>query len=300
LSGPSAASARPVSAGRARADAEATATATASGFPVDAHVHLHPQHPLSEVLGGAVRHLRLAASPASGGEGAAGGLLLAEVGGVDVFEDLRSGRRNLEREGGWSVEPTAEAISLVLRGAGGERLVLVRGRQIVTAESLEVLALFAAVTPPDGLPLREAVDLVRESGALAVIPWGFGKWWGARGRLVRELIRAREPGALFLGDNGCRPRIGARPPLFEHARRRGVRILPGSDPLPLPGHERRAGSYGFIVERTIDLQSPAQPLQASIREPRAALRRYGRRRSLTGFVRDQIAMQSLKRSVARP
>lgn len=280
-----------------RAETEAAAAVAASALPVDAHVHLHPQHPLPAVFGSAVEQFRLARSRPWAGDSAIGALLLAEVRGVDVFDDLLSRRRELRIDEGWSLEPTDEPVSLVVQGAGGERLVLVRGRQIVTAEKLEVLALFSTATPPDGLPLLETVDRVRRSGALVVVPWGFGKWWRARGRLVRDLIRSQEPGSIYLGDNGCRPRIGASPPLFDLARRCGFRILPGSDPLPLPGHQLRAGSYGFLVEVTLDLAAPARDLQRSIRDPEAGLRVYGRRRSLPGFVSDQLAMQRLKRGV---
>lgn len=51
------------------------------------------------------------------------------------------------------------------------------GRQIVTAEKLEVLALGTDLDIDDGRPIREVLSLVTENGGLPVIPWGAGKWW---------------------------------------------------------------------------------------------------------------------------
>jgi hypothetical protein len=269
-------------------------------LPIDAHVHFHPQHSLLAILESAVSHFRLASRQVCAESAEVGALLLAEIRGADVFGDLLHGRHAQKLNGdGWSLQATAEAISLNLVKTTGERVLLVRGRQIVTAENLEVLALFAPVTPPDGLPLQEVIELLWRAGALPVVPWGFGKWWLARGRIVDNLISETDPKKLFLGDTGCRAQMGPEPQLFATARRCGIRILQGSDPLPLPGHQRRAGSYGFLVDAALARSEPASALKQAINEPATDLRAYGRRRSLAGFLRDQVAMQRLKLGVGR-
>ncbi|MES1245469.1 MAG: hypothetical protein ABUT39_27945 [Acidobacteriota bacterium] len=239
---------------------------------VDAHVHFHDCYDLQAFLEGALRNIRKGADEL-GLTQWTGFLLLAESAGARWFQRWRDDPR---------FEATREAESRVAL----ERLVLIAGRQIVTRERLEVLALGRDLEVPDGLPLRDTLERVRESGALPVLPWGFGKWWGRRGRVVAEALR--QDGELFLGDNGGR--LGPDPALFRRARKLGVRLLPGSDPLPFSRHAGLAGSYGFVLPHAVDLDRPAETLLQRIREsgqPRA----FGRRAGLPRFLRDQVGMQ---------
>ena len=90
---------------------------------------------------------------------------------------------------------------MLAHGPAGETLVLVAGRQIQTLEGLEALALGTDSEFPDGLELTAALAEVRASGALAVLPWGFGKWWFRRGQLARKAIDSAAANEFFLGDN---------------------------------------------------------------------------------------------------
>jgi hypothetical protein len=83
-----------------------------------------------------------------------------------------------------------------------------------------------------GCRCRTAVRAVQDSGALTVLPWGFGKWWGERGRRVERLVNELGANAVFLGDNGSRPQALGRPRLIETGERQGFRVLPGTDPFP--------------------------------------------------------------------
>lgn len=242
---------------------------------VDSHVHFHPCYGLSAFLDGALRNFRKAGT-------GTGYLLLTESAGAHWFRRWRDGLKTED----WRFEPTMEEESLRARNGIGEGLVLVAGRQIVTRERLEVLALGKDLELRDGLPLHEILERVRESGALPVLPWGFGKWWGRRGAVVSEALR--QDGELFLGDNGGR--LGPDPALFRQARKLGVRVLPGSDPLPFARHAGLAGSYGFTLPHAVDFERPAETLLRRIREssqPRA----FGRRAGLPRFLRDQVGMQ---------
>lgn len=228
---------------------------------VDAHVHVHPCFSAEALLDGAFRNFRRAASDLGHSE-AVGCLMLAEMAGVHWFRQFRE-----ERE------------AIVVRGT--ERLVVVAGRQIVTRERLEVLALGRDVDIPDGLSLSEALHRVRESGALPVLPWGFGKWWGRRGALVEDAISSE--GELYLGDNSGRP--------WFAGMRRGRLVLPGSDPLPFPDQAGRAGSFGFVLEGPLDLRNPAEDLLRRIRALREQPRTYGRGETLPGFLWNQASLQ---------
>jgi hypothetical protein len=288
---------RSAAAGSPRVEEAASGAGT---LLVDAHVHLHREHRLATLLDAAVanfdearRTLEPAPSPASWGYA----LLLTEILGPCVFDALANGSDEAATSGagGWRFERTGEALSLIARAADRRPLILVRGRQIVTRESIEVLALLCSENVPDGLPLDETLARVRAGGALPVLPWGFGKWWRERGRAVERRLREDDPGALFLGDNGGRPRIGPEPAMFRLARRLGYRVLPGSDPLPLPGHERRPGSYGLRLAARIDPDAPASSIRRALLEAPPRPASFGRRRPLLAFARDQLAMQRRKR-----
>lgn len=177
------------------------------------------------------------------------------------------------------------------RSPGGERLLVVAGRQVRTREGLEMLGLATTEEFPDGLSFEDALARVRWSGAVPVLPWGFGKWWFYRGGLIEALLRRPEPKWIFLGDNGGRPAVGGTPRLLREARRRGIPVLPGSDPLPLAGHEARAGSYGFLVREGVDEQQPAAALRQWLRGLAVQPPTFGGCQRLTQFCRDQIHLR---------
>lgn len=248
---------------------------------VDAHVHIHPCFPVGAFLDGALRSFRRAASDL--GFSAMGCLLLAERAGVHWFSEGKA-------EGAWSLARTDDGSSLIACRKTGESLILVAGRQIVARERIEVLALGRDVDIPDGLALDETLLRVRVSGALPVLPWGFGKWWGHRGELVAEVL-ARRDGELYLGDNSGRLHLAGTPRLLREARERGLLVLPGTDPLPFPDHAGRAGSFGFVLEGPLDMRRPAEDLLRRIRALKEQPRTYGRGESLSRFLRNQATLQ---------
>ncbi len=268
---------------------------------VDAHVHVHPGFASDAFLDAALHNFRKAAAELGRQNDFLGCLLLAEMGGARWFGRVRNGMAGMA--GAWSFARTGEAESLVARrmsGGGGERLLVISGRQIATREGLEVLALAGDVGVLDGLSFGETLQRVRASGALPVLPWGFGKWWGRRGQLISGALARRGSALLFLGDNAGRPALGGEPPLFREARDHGVAVLPGSDPLPLPWHAGRAGSYGSVLEGGLDAERPAWDLRQRLREWRESPRVFGRRVTLPGFLRDQAALRGRRRAVAQP
>jgi hypothetical protein len=255
---------------------------------VDGHVHFHRCFTWHAFLDGASANFAAARRDLQMPAESAGCLMLTETAGVDSFRAL-SNDPGLVRANGWTVE-TRDDLSVVLN-RGTDIIVIVAGRQIVTAERLEVLALGCADIIRDGQPIREVLGQVSGRGAVAVIPWGFGKWWGRRGRIVRGLLNAPEVPSFYLGDNGGRARVWRRPRLFVAADRRGTGVLPGSDPLPLPAHVTRAGSYGFVLD---DWDDPPQPSQAITRRIRALTKSpavFGNLSSLGAMLRSQVGLR---------
>jgi hypothetical protein len=233
---------------------------------IDAHVHLHDPRRMVATLD----HARTALCAVTGTDGI-GVLLLAERQGTDLFGDLQA---ILPGSG----EPEA------LWRDEARSLLVVAGRQIVSAESLEILGLATRRKPEDGRPAVEIVSALLDDGAVVVLPWGVGKWLGARGRLVDHLLARFGREQVFLGDNGGRPWF------WPMSRRRGARILAGSDPLPLPGAERAIGRYGFILRTPFDRDRPAASLRGALRSP-LAVEPFGRQRRLPGFLAEQAQLR---------
>jgi len=221
--------------------------------------------------------------------------LLTEAPGVSMFP------RWQERAGSVSAGtffmPTGEPCSLALHRDGERRLLLIAGRQIVTAERLEVLT--AGATPPgvDGRPLASVVDDLVGAGSLAIIPWGAGKWLGRRGRLVRETVGRIAAPLFFLADNPARPCVWPRPRAFRDMERRGHAILRGSDPLPLAGEEKRAGALASMLEGDFD---PLRPLASLIKILASGghVRKMGRRNGPASFLWRQVRLRLPGRSAA--
>jgi hypothetical protein len=262
---------------------------------VDGHVHFHACFDETTFFDAAYDNFAAAAQQLAPGSSFVGCLMFTESRSDHFYRHFRD-RDGEEVPAGWFPVAMEDKSSMMARTADGRQLILVAGRQVVTAEGLEVLALGIDAEYPDGRSLGDTLTAVRESGALPVIPWGFGKWWFARGALLRGLIESEIRGEFFLGDNGGRLRYFRPPVHFRVARTREIPILPGSDPLPFQRENRRAGSYGFALPAEVGENQPTDIIKRLIRDHDRALVHYGQREGLTGFCRNQIAMQITKRN----
>lgn len=265
----------------------------------DAHVHIHEISSIDRILESARGNfVRLGPQDASRPtRPEAFLLLLAETGYSEVFALLKekAGSGRYTTPEGWHVAPTREAESLrVTRDDWAGRLFILAGRQMVTAERIEVLALATPVKIEDGLSLDQTVESVRRDEGLAVLPWGVGKWLGKRGKLVEGFIQRAAPEGLFVGDNGGRPFFWPAPRLFRTAAARGIRLLPGSDPLPLSAEATRVGSYGGWIAGEITDSHPAEDLRRLLTEPSRPIVPFGRRMGGRRFLRVQAALRRLK------
>jgi len=263
---------------------------------VDSHVHLYGCFNPGELLTAAHTNLCGQARRLDR-EGRFEGLLLLTETQVDEgFERLRERvGQNADPEHprwrGWQFSATSDA-RLLLAERGADRLWLVAGRQIVTAEKLEVLALITDTRFADGLSLPQTLEAIAAADAIPVLPWGAGKWWGVRGRLLSRLLADHRTGPLFLGDNGGRPDLWRHPRHFREARRHGIRILPGSDPLPLPWEARRVGTTGFsFTAPPARSVRPADELSRRLRDPAAPLAPFGGGLASTRFFLNQMALR---------
>jgi len=270
---------------------------------VDAHVHLHSCYDPDDLLQNAYDNLNAVAS--NGADPAARKayfLLLAECAPDNCFGTLRaladgrtpSNGASALRLRHWTVASTQETVSVVAQ-RGEQELFIVAGRQVACREGLEVLVLGTTHRFADGRPIR---DVLRESDALGVprvIPWGPGKWFFRRGRLLNELVAEFRKPTLFLGDEGGRPVFWGYPQHFAHAARLGVRDLPGTDPLPFPHDVAKVGRMGLKVAIDLDPDRPAESLLRALTQVGAPLERFATLEPPLRFVRNQIGMQLRKR-----
>lgn len=267
---------------------------------VDAHVHIYPCYNTARVFDCAAANFAAAARALDGAKphGYAGVLCLVESAAEQFMGGVRAERARVwrGRHGYWELEQGSEPETLVVR-CGHLRLALVAGRQLVTRERLEVLALGTTAPLADGRPIEATLAAVSEAGAAAVLPWGVGKWLGARGTVVDRILADPQWRHVFLGDNGNRLALSPDPQRFATARLAGRSVLPGSDPLPLPGEEERVGAYGFAVDVELDALRPAAALLSVLRS-NAAFAAFGRRAGVVDFVGNQLKLRLRNRAQA--
>ena len=265
--------------------------ATSTAILVDAHVHFYDCFDRQVFLDCAVANLSRSAASLELQQPWSGVLLMAESSRCHLFDSLAQSAGTDTGEA-WRFSSTSETDSLVAERAGAPKLFIVAGRQIATADGLEVLALATHEAFPDGEKLSETVSRVRDSSALVCLPWGFGKWTFQRKALVADLARHEDPRTLFLGDNGCRPAGWPEPRLFSLAREAEMPILAGSDPLPFPSHEKRVGSYGVWLSSEFDEQQPTAALKRALESDRRKPLVFGKRSSWLSFLVDQLRLRT--------
>ena len=249
----------------------------------DGHVHVYPVYDTKALFRNLIQNLdRLAGLPAGcAGSETVGSRIyklafLAESREHNFFSRLQNQDKAIMANGLEVVSaPDPVCVTVGLRGVG--QVCLVAGRQIVTRERLEILGLAMRVTIPDGLPAAEVIQRVVEAGGIPILAWSPGKWLFARGQLVRDLIASDQGRGLRLGDTTLRPTLWPEPRPMRRARESGMTVIPGSDPLPLAGEERYAGTYGFVYQGAFDAEQPAASIGRMLAGPATAITPVGAR-----------------------
>jgi hypothetical protein len=253
-------------------------------LPVDGHVHFHTLDRVAPTLDAAAVNFR---AMSRGSDRPLGAVLLAQTANERVFEALLASAP----VPGWSFVPAQDEPETLIAQNGMATVVVVCGRQVRTNDGLEVLALGTRQEFADGLTLSEAVDAVQRSGALTVLPWGFGKWFGGRGKRIAAVLDARGADALFVGDNGGRATLMGVPVLIRTSAQKGFRVLSGTDPLPVAGDYRRVGGFGFLAGIEVPEAAPWRALRAWLIARRASPEPYGRTCGPVRFAVNQIALR---------
>ncbi|MCF7838256.1 MAG: hypothetical protein K9N49_06465 [Candidatus Marinimicrobia bacterium] len=241
---------------------------------IDIHSHCYPTYDLGQWVRATHANLaRWAPAPA-----AVLAVVLADGAGQEYFRAWRSGRCALPP--GWGMSADDEPESLRLAGPGAQRLLVVAGRQIVTVERLEVLAIGVCDLIANGQSFEGTLEAIRVAAGFPVVPWAPGKWLGKRGRMLRAALRGAAPGGLALGDSALRPRGLPKPPGLLFGQRQGLAVLAGSGPLPGAGEENQSGCYAALGDIELDVEAPAASLRAHLANPALSWRSVGHRNGI--------------------
>ena len=271
----------------------ATDSPGCSWILADGHVHFYKRFSERSCFDWALHNFNQAATRLELEDAVEHVLFLTESADDDWFRSTRLAMlKGLEIQfGSYRCRPTDEENSLCLETESCERIFVIAGRQIVSSERLEILALGLNRAYADGQPLHKTLENLLAVDCLAVLPWGAGKWTGKRRRIVVNLFRDAAFADVFIGDSGNRPYFWPCPDLSGPPGGVAPRNLPGSDPLPLRNQERRIGSFGFVLKGPLNTRQPFTDLKRRIKEATGAIRTFGTEEGLLSFFLNQTAMQ---------
>lgn len=237
---------------------------------MDTHLHLYPFYDSYQAL--CTLRRNLSNLSADGMYGA----FLAERHDCHIFSDIYEGRFSLPA----SIQVTRLDEALLVEEENFPALYLFPGRQIITKERIEILALTTDTKIADGQEAANVIDQINDQNGIPVLSWAPGKWFFSRGKLVEQLIDRYEPQSLLLGDTTLRFRGWPEPRLMKKARNRGFKILAGSDPLPFAGEEHVMGEYVANWNGECNLEHLAMSVRAALRDPACSIGCMGKRSSL--------------------
>lgn len=255
---------------------------------IDGHVHLHDCHEIDVALDAAAENFDRARLDLGLPDGSPAFLWLVEAGerGAERVLAHRSGR--------WTVDGS-DGVSLgLVDHQAGRFMTAILGRQVRTAEDLEVLAIGLADPVPTNRPLRDTVEECLQEEALVMLPWGFGKWTGSRGRAVVSAFETYSSRGLRLADTAAHARFLTESQALARSIAVELPILAGSDPFPFRDQVTAIGRYGFLLD-DVPPEARWEDLQPAVAALRAQPRRFGRPFGAVEFARLQWKMQLRKR-----
>ncbi|MEO1037424.1 MAG: hypothetical protein AAFX44_17840 [Pseudomonadota bacterium] len=255
---------------------------------VDAHVHLHP----SQLSAARIAALASAGLPVDDQERAATAAqvwCLADMAGVETLETLAAPSFQQELRSMSDVRTEQRSGQLEISTASW-RVALIDGEQVVSAEGLELLTVGGKLRPTRSEPIATLIERSLAEGFVPILPWGVGKWFMARGRVIADLLaKSQLAGRLALADSGTRPAGWPRPSLLERASDRGFAVLHGSDSLRVAGDQARTGRFGFRLPVSNDGDFVGD-LKESVRSA-SPLTYFGSPISPWHFLRSQILLR---------
>jgi hypothetical protein len=206
---------------------------------LDTHLHLYPCYDLSRAFN------QFLDNTAQYGKQVFRVACLAERHDCQYFNSIANRETELD---GFTLKNVQTNEIQLNRNRDNLNLSLLPGRQIISRENLEVLALGCPDPINDGQPVLDVIYQIIQLGHVPVLPWSPGKWFGHRGEMIKRLITQLNAEDFLIGDTPLRPYGWATPKLMKLAQKKGFSVVAGSDPLPFSGEESWLGAYYSIVE----------------------------------------------------
>ena len=236
---------------------------------IDTHIHIYPIYSLVDALNYCVNNMNRIDPQATRV------MCLAERHDCDVYQQLLTDPGVL-LDKDYQVEPMADDRQIRV-SFNGESLYILPGRQLITAENIEVLALACTSRITEGQTAASTIEACRKVGGVPVLAWSPGKWFFKRGRVVADLLQSTPPNQLLIGDTSLRPLGWGQPRLIRYARRSGMTVVAGSDPLPFAGEERLFGAYVTQIEVPLGVEQLHELPQRIAAGKAGSVRNIGRR-----------------------
>lgn len=216
---------------------------------------------------------------------------MTERSGSHVFRELKESAAP-PLPAGFETRHTPEDLALEV-ARGEDSMILFAGRQVATAERIEILALTTDADIDDGLSASATVRSVLNAGGVPVLSWAPGKWCFKRSKVVSQLLDEFDPAELLIGDTTLRPLGYPEPPAMKREAARGREILAGSDPLPITGEEAMMGKYVTVFDGDIASEQPVTSARRLLVDPSMKTLRRGRRGGIA-----QTALRLYRNAVA--
>lgn len=257
-------------------------------YHIDTHVHVYHCYEAEKFLSQAARNSD-ASDPAANLI-----LCLTESSGFNFFQKLENNASSNTLVAGWSISKIPGHPAVVLNKAG-QQIIIIAGRQIITQQGLEVIALFNNFEYNDGEDTQSIIDKINQDNGIAVLPWGVGKWLGKRGTIITDLLKTNKPDKLVIADISARPSLWPVPEQFSVAKKSGYNCLYGTDPLPLNHDQLRIASAGMVLDLSSDpVQAVADMKNILIEQLPEKI--FGKRVSALRFLKDQLMLRINKNS----
>ncbi len=264
---------------------------------IDGQAHLYPRFDLNVFLSSALANFTRAAKDLAL-DTPLGVLMITDMPRAEGFARLTGVLKGAETSTvstHWQLKRIAEEPgSLLFEHRDGATMIGIAGRQVNTAERIEVLSIGSAAPVADAMSLTQTISTVRAKGGIPLLPWGVGKWLGARHRLILKTLDEFPPEHLMFGDNGLRPRLWPRSSILGKATSLGYKVVSGTDSLPCPHEVKRPGSFGCWLKASIDMTAPGRQVRALLLDRDAELKAYGKPAHTWRFALDQTMIR-LKR-----
>ncbi|NQT25501.1 hypothetical protein HQ585_09100 [candidate division KSB1 bacterium] len=253
---------------------------------IDAHVHLYPNYNLNLAFRIGVENLVEAYQKTDHDLPSNSTIvwLLTERNDCRLFDEITE-TPNLFTQSNRQVRMGKEPGALLIQQEKLPDLYILAGRQLVSTDGLEVLALTGWKKCPDRkYPAIDLIKQVNECGAIPVLNWAPGKWFLKRGKIVRDLIgTSKKPFPFVIGDTPLRHSLWSQPKQMKQAIRKEIKMLAGSDPLPFKGEESMIGTYGNAVQGVFDPDKPVTSVRNILKDSKSKIQIIGKRNNPVKF-----------------